>query len=81
MQLIKICTSRTYRLISSRVLVKKTPVFWNERCGPMRYRKLVKLELERLAEKQIITKVFKCEWDCNIVNVMTLDFVATTHWR
>ena len=39
----------------------------------MRYRKLVKQELDRLAQQKIITKVFNCEWACPTVNVMKTD--------
>ena len=52
---------------------KSTPLFCTARCVPVRYRKLVKLELDRLAQQEIITKVFKCEWACPTVNVMKPD--------
>ena len=45
----------------------------NSHCAPVHYRKLVKQELDRLAEQKIITKVFKCEWACHTVNVMKPD--------
>ena len=39
---------------------KSTPVFCKARCVPVRYCKLVKQELDRLAQQKIITKVYKC---------------------
>ena len=45
-------------------------------CVPVCYRKLVKQELDRLAQQKIITKVFKCEWACPTVNVMKPDGTA-----
>ena len=85
MQLIKTClqnTSRTYWLVSSQALkklfilrlMKKVHLCFAKHAVLLCIvRKLVKQELDRLAQQNIITKVFKCEWACPTVNVMKPD--------
>ena len=74
MQLVKTClqnTSRTYRLISSHVLkklfilrlMKKVHLYFAKHAVFLCViAKLVKQELDRLAQQKIVTKVFKCDW-------------------
>lgn len=46
------------------------PIFCKARSTPLRYRTLVKEELERLDNCGVISKVFRSNWACPTVNVL-----------
>lgn len=56
--------------VKLRVDPDKQPIFCKSRPTPLRYRTLVKEELDRLASCGIATKVFRSEWACPAVNIL-----------
>ena len=49
------------------------PIFCKARPVPFRFKELIKAELKRLVDSQILTKVYRSEWACPTVNVMKSD--------
>ena len=60
--------------VNSEVTLKldenATPVFMKARTVPVRYRKLVKIELDRLENSGVISRVFESDWASPMVCVM-----------
>ena len=52
---------------------KCSPIFCKARSVPIRYKTLVKKELDRLVQHKIITKVYNSNWACPTVNVLKPD--------